>query len=170
MKKIPLLALLTCQLTHRKTTTCICSVCWLFPCCWAVTSRAVLDLARLTISRVDQMIKVTPLQVFKNCGRGIPAHCPCQPSPPLGSASSERLANPKGVSCSRAEPWFEKVGEGGREAIKTLQAEREKHLFFWKPVQLKVGVFFYYYYFLNKLMLFIVGCWPKLMYSIWKWP
>lgn len=58
MKNRPFLASLAYQLTHRKTTTCI----WLFH----VTELkwAVLDFARLPISQVDQMIKVTPLQVF----------------------------------------------------------------------------------------------------------
>lgn len=29
------------------------------------------------------------------------------------SASGERLANGKGVGCFEAEPWMERVGEGG---------------------------------------------------------
>lgn len=62
MKNRPFLSSLACQLTHRKTTTCICSCVGFFH----VTELkwAVLDFARLPISQVDQMIKVTPLQGF----------------------------------------------------------------------------------------------------------
>lgn len=48
----------------------------------------------------------------------------------VGAASlSERLANHRGVSCSKTEPQMEQVGEGGREPKQPLQTQSETCLF-----------------------------------------